>query len=173
MERVGGMLPLEVSDVITSSCYNHDHGQVCYTVLLSTECVCAHCMVRILDSKRIVGWGLVLDSNVCSSIISEMTVWWNILVVSDSSNVRKVGIKFGQDPCSWNSDGIHPSVRHISGLRIEVGPHVNNHSTAVTTALLLFFMQSVQLLAEINEYYSELLNMLGSGSNAHCFLVWL
>jgi len=38
MERVGGMLPLEVSDVVTSSFYNH--GQVCYTVLLSTECVC-------------------------------------------------------------------------------------------------------------------------------------
>ena len=36
--------------------------------------VCAHRMVHILDSKGIVGRGLVLDSNLCSSIISEMTV---------------------------------------------------------------------------------------------------
>jgi len=65
MERVGGMLPLEVSDVVTSSFYNH--GQVCYTVLLSTMCVHI-AMVQILDSKGIVGRGLVLDSNLCSNI---------------------------------------------------------------------------------------------------------
>jgi hypothetical protein len=49
---------------------------------------------------------------------------------------------------------------------------VNDHYTAVVTPLLLFFLQRAQLLlAEINEYYNQLVNMLGSGSNAHCFLV--
>jgi hypothetical protein len=53
-----------------------------------------------------------------------------------------------------------------------VKPHVNNHSAALITALLLFFLKRAQLLlAEINEYYNQLLNMLGNGSNAYCFLV--
>jgi len=38
------MLPLEVSDVVTSFCYNH--RQVCYTVLLSTECMCTSLWYR-------------------------------------------------------------------------------------------------------------------------------
>lgn len=55
-----GRLPLEVSDMVTSCCYSH--GQVCYTFAFNRMCV--HIVtVHSLDSKGIVGMGLVLDGN--------------------------------------------------------------------------------------------------------------
>lgn len=72
-------------------------------------------------------------------------------------NTVAVGCVSGSQVCvwtrpqnTWNSDGVHPSIRGTSGLRI----YVSKDSTSITVFLLFFMEVTHMLVAGAYKYYN-------------------